>query len=216
MYIINIIKSINGIDVDDMSFEIKYNDTSFQDDALIILGDNSSMPIEKCNDLFNAMNYVKQLHIQVKLNIRINKVKTFNQFKLVCTLTFQDIKDQVKLLIEKIKDLRYNNYIGNLYDCKENEYNYSYNQAIAASFYDLFKENENITLNELNCGVCIEPTLTRLIKCRHKICIKCIQKLNAHICPLCRVNIDCGCGPDIFRENIIRKLYKFQNDNNIT
>jgi len=196
MYILNIIKSINGIDIDLMNFKIILNNYDDEDNddyfktVIDTLGDNSTIPIEKCNDVFNEIIFKP---IQVKLNIRIKIVNIIQGYELPCKLTFQDIKEQVKLLITKIKEIRYNNYIGNFYDCKENDFdNYSNNQVIAASSYELFKDNENITLNDLNCCVCIEPTIIILKKCRHKICVKCIQQLKELICPLCRVNIACG------------------------
>lgn len=207
IYIINIIKSINGIDIDLMNFKIKYNydDDAYEEDeddyfktVTNTLGDNSSIPIEKCNEAFNEIIFKP---VKVTLNLRIKTVNIIHCYELACKLTFQCIKEQVKLLITKIKELRYNNYIGNFYDSKENEFvNYLDNQLIASSFYDLLKDNENITLNDLNCCVCIEPTLIKLIKCCHKICIKCIQQLKERICPLCRVNIDCGGEVGIVRD----------------
>lgn len=190
--VINIMKSINGIDIDAINLEIKYN--YYDDDCedyifkqLVDAYGYLSIPIEKCNDVFNEHRFKP---IEVKLNIRIKKVNIIQNYKLACKCSVQDIKDQVILLITKIKELRFNNYIGRFYDCKENEFdNYSNDQVIATSFYELFKDNENITLNDLNCSVCIEPTIIHLIKCFHKICVKCIQQLKEPICPLCRVNI---------------------------
>lgn len=47
----------------------------------------------------------------------------------------------------------------------------------------------NIEMDYQDCCVCFESTITKTPHCKHSVCLRCIQQLTTHICPLCRGDI---------------------------
>ena len=43
-------------------------------------------------------------------------------------------------------------------------------------------------IEDVECCVCLEPTLTHFRPCNHHVCVACISQLNRMICPMCRAD----------------------------
>jgi len=87
------------------------------------------------------------------------------------------LEEGVKLIFEKINNLKFNQFKGLLCDSSKNQENNGIiKENIMITIYSILNLYENVTSSINDCCVCLEITETHS-NCGHNVCIKCYSKL---------------------------------------
>jgi hypothetical protein len=100
-------------------------------------------------------------------------------------LTIDLFKEHFTKILNKMKSLK----CKELYEDRIPEENE--NELLEVQFYELLKENKEITLKKLECGICNEITYLETNCCSQLLCSDCQIKINkkqrcSFKCPYCR------------------------------